>query len=444
MKARRTFVLPTVVTLAVLTLAAGAAPLHARAVADSPAGWSEAIPTARPEEVGLSSERLARIAPVMERHVAEGRMAGAVGAVARRGKLAYLETWGFQDREAGTPMGEESIFRIFSMSKAITGVALMMLHEEQGFPLTTAASRWLPELGGLEVAVEAVDPATGERSYRLEPAKRDMSIVDLLSHSSGLSYQGPRDARGELIYKKLGIDASRGDLTLADLVRRIGEAPLHEHPGTVWRYGLSTDVAGRLVEAISGSPFDQFLEERIFQPLRMRDTAFWVPAEKKARLTAIYSPAGDDGKLKPYADPPRDYLSKPKLLSGGGGLVSTTRDYLRFVQMLLDGGQLGGRRLLSPKSVELMASDHIGDMPRGGNLGPGDGFGLTFRVNQSPGRNGALGSIGEFSWGGAAGTRFWIDPEEEMVTLFMIQILPQEGLTFGSEFKALAYQAIVD
>ena len=270
-----------------------------------------------------------------------------------------------------------------------------------------------------------------------------MSVRDLLTHSSGLSYEGPRDARGERLYQKLGIDASSNDLTLADLVRKIGEAPLHDQPGTVWRYGLSIDVLGRLVEVMSGQPFDEFLESRIFQPLRMRDTAFWVPAEKKSRLTAIYT-RGDDGKLRPYANPPRDYLSKPKLASGGGGLASTTRDYLRFVQMLLDGGELGGRRLLSRKTVELMASDAIGDQPRAGNLGPGDGFGLTFRVNESPGRNGALGSAGEYSWGGAAGTRFWIDPKEDMVTIFMIQILPHEGLTYGSEFKTLAYQSIVD
>ena len=415
----------------------------ARAAEDASTGWADGIPTARPEEVGLSSERLARIAPVMQRYVDQGKVAGAIGAVARHGKLAYLETWGFQDREANLPMKDDAIFRIFSMSKAITGVAVMMLHEEQGFPLTAPASRWLPELHDLKVAVESVDPATGERGYRLEPTERDMSVRDLLTHSSGLSYEGPRDARGERLYKKLGIDASSNELTLADLVRKIGEAPLHDQPGTVWRYGLSIDVLGRLVEVMSGQPFDEFLESRIFQPLRMRDTAFWVPAEKKGRLTAIYT-RGDDDKLRPYTNPPRDYLSKPKLASGGGGLASTTRDYLRFVQMLLDGGELGGRRLLSRKTVELMASDAIGDQPRAGNLGPGDGFGLTFRVNESPGRNGALGSVGEYSWGGAAGTRFWIDPKEDMVTLFMIQILPHEGLTYGSEFKTLAYQSIVD
>jgi CubicO group peptidase (beta-lactamase class C family) len=244
-------------------------------------------------------------------------------------------------------------------------------------------------------------------------------------------------------YKKLGIEANRGDITLADLVRRIGEAPLHEQPGTVWRYGLSIDVLGRLVEVISGQPFGEFLESRIFEPLRMRDTAFWVPAEKKSRLTQAYT-RKQDGTVTPYPNPPRDFLSKPLLESGGGGLVSTTRDYLRFAQMLLAGGELGGRRLLSPKTVGLMASDAIGDRRRAGNLGPGDGFGLTFRVNQNPGRNGALGSVGEYGWGGAAGTRFWVDPEEDMVTLFMIQIWPHGGLSYGAEFKTLAYQSIVD
>jgi CubicO group peptidase (beta-lactamase class C family) len=376
--------------------------------------------------------------------VDDGKVPGAIGAVARHGKLVYLETWGFQDREARVAMKEDAIFRIFSMTKAITGVAVMMLHEEQGFPLNTPASRWLPELHDLEVAVEGIDPKTGERTYRLEPTRRDISVRDLLTHSSGLSYEGPRDARGERIFQKLGIDASRGDITIADLVKKIAQAPLHDQPGTVWRYGLSIDVLGRLVEVMSGQPFDQFLEQHIFQPLHMRDTAFWVPPEKKGRLAAIYQ-RDQNGALVKYPAPPRDYLTNPKLFSGGGGLASTTQDYLRFVQMLLEGGELGGRRLLSRKTVELMASDAIGDEARaGGSLGPGDGFGLTFRVNQSPGRNGALGSAGEYSWGGAAGTRFWIDPEEDMVTLFMIQILPHEGLTFGSEFKTLAYQSIVD
>jgi CubicO group peptidase (beta-lactamase class C family) len=339
-------------------------------------------------------------------------------------------------------MKEDAIFRLFSMSKAITGVAVMMLHEEQGFPLDTAASRWLPELHDLKVAVESIDPETGERSYRLEPTERDMSVHDLLTHSAGLSYEGPFNERGERTYEKLGISASRGDITLAELVKKIGQAPLHDHPGTVWRYGLSIDVLGRLVEVMSGQPFDELLAERIFEPLRMRDTAFWVPPEKKSRLAQIYRPT-KDGKVGPIADPPRDYLSKPLLLSGGGGLVSTTRDYLRFVQMMLDGGELGGRRLLSRKTVELMSSDAIGDRPRTG-LGPGDGFGLPFRVTKSPGLNGALGSAGEYTGGGAAGTRFWIDPKEDMVTVFMIQVLPHAELTYGSEFKTLAYQAIAD
>jgi CubicO group peptidase (beta-lactamase class C family) len=435
----------TVLLVALLSTVATPPPLGARAAADrETSSWADAIPTARPEDVGLSSERLARIAPVMERHVEAGRIPGAIGAVARRGKLVYLESWGFRDREAKAAMEDDAIFRIFSMTKAITGVALMMLHEEQGFPLATPASRWLPELRNMKVAIESVDPATGDRSYRLEPARRDLTVRDLLTHSSGLSYQGPRDARGERIYEKLGIDASSNDLSLADLVRKIGEAPLHEHPGTVWRYGLSTDVAGRLVEVISGRPLDAFFAERIFEPLRMRDTAFHVPADKKNRLTVAYTP-GEGGTVKPYPNPPRDYLAMPKLLSGGGGLVATTADYLRFAQMLLQGGELGGKRLLSPKTVELMASDHIGDMPRAGNgVGPGAGFGLTFRVNQSPGLGGALGSAGEYGWGGAAGTRFWIDPEEEMVTLFMIQIFPHDGLTYGSELKTLVYQSIVE
>ena len=426
-----------VVTLVAVFLAAAAWS------ADTPGGWSDGLPRALPEEVGLSQERLDRIGAVMERYIEEGRIAGAIGLVSRRGKVAYFETFGNQDVEAGTPMAPDAIFRIYSMSKAVTSVAVMILHEEHGFSLNTAASHWLPELAAMDVAVDRTDPASGQRKYSIVPAKSDMTVRDLLTHTSGLSYAGPRDARRQSIFEKLGVRDR--DQTLEEFVQRIAQAPLHNHPGEVWQYGYSMDVLGRLVEVISGDPFDVFLEERVFAPLRMKDTAFSVPAGQENRLAVLYSPIEDRTLRRSTSAAQDSYLRPAKLLYGGAGLVSTTEDYLRLCQMLLNGGELGGVRILGRKSVELMSSDHIGDIPRVGSLsGEGNGFGLTFRVNLSPGLNGALGSVGEYSWGGAAGTRFWIDPAEEMVTLFMVQILPYRGLPYGTEFKNLVYQAIVD
>ena len=343
-------------------------------------------------------------------------------------------------------MPKDALFRIYSMSKAVTGVAVMILHEKYGFPLRTPASRWIPALGDLEVTEWSVDPGTGDPRMELVPANRDMTVQDLLTHTAGISYGGPRNAQGRSFYTELGVNSR--DQNLEEFVEKLGQSPLHDHPGTVFRYGLSMDVLGRLVEVISGKTFDVFLEDEIFKPLGMKDTAFYVRPGTEDRLAVLYTPDREagDGTVKRSTAPPQDsYLKKPKIFYGGAGLVSTTTDYYRMIQMLLDGGRYDGGQMLSPKSVKLLSSDHIGDIPRAGRLlGPGDGFGLTFRVNEHPGHNGALGSPGDYSWGGAAGTRFWIDPDEEMVAVFMIQILPHGGLTYGTEFRNLAYQAIVD
>lgn len=421
-----------------LTLALAAAPALAAAEAT--------LTVTKPEQVGLSSERLARIDAAMNGYVEAGKIAGATGLIARRGEIAYFNTYGYRDLETKEPMPKDALFRIYSMSKAVTGVAVMILHEKYGFPLRTPASRWIPALGDMEVAEWSVDPGTGDPSMELVPANRDMTVKDLLTHTAGISYGGPRNAQGQSFYAELGV--SSRDQNLAEFVEKLGQSPLHDHPGTVWRYGLSMDVLGRLVEVISGKTFDVFLEDEIFAPLGMKDTAFYVRPGTEDRLAVLYTPDREarDGTIVRSTAPPQDsYLQKPKIFYGGAGLVSTTTDYFRMVQMLLDGGKYEGGQMLSPKSVKLLSSDHIGDMPRVGQLmGPGDGFGLTFRVNGNPGINGALGSPGEYSWGGAAGTRFWIDPDEEMVGVFMIQILPHGGLTYGTEFHNLAYQAIVD
>lgn len=418
--------------------------------AELPAADVATMPTARPEAVGLSSERLQRIGRVMDQHVQEGRIPGAVGLIARRGRVAYFETWGFQDREAKTPMAEDTVFRIYSMSKAITAVAVMVLHEEHGFPLETPVSRWLPELGSLHVVVEGIDPETGERSFQLEPARRDITVRDLLTHTSGIGYVGPRDQRGELIYKKLGLGFDHASVmaqsqkyTLSEIVEILGKAPLQNHPGAAWQYGYSTDVLGRLVEVISGERFDRYLENHLFQPLGMEDTAFYVPEGKRERLAVLYE-RDDEGMPLRSTKPDQDqYLNEPKAFMGGQGLVSTVEDYLRFCQMLLNGGELGGRRILGRKSVELMTSDHIGDLPRMGlvsALDAADGFGFTFQIVHSPGVHGSLGSPGMYGWGGAA-NRFWIDPEEETVVIFLMQY---HDLSYREQFKNLVYQAIID
>jgi CubicO group peptidase (beta-lactamase class C family) len=411
-------------------------------------GWAspdarKSLSTATPAEAGLSQERLDRISPVMQKHIAENRIAGAIGLIARRGKIAYFDAWGMMDKESGKPMRKDAIFRIYSMTKAVTGVAAMILYEEGRFYLTDPVSKYLPEMGNLKVAIDKTDPATGKRVYFTVPAEREMTIRDLLRHTSGLNYQGPKDEKGEWAFQKLQI--TRSDITLEEAVKRLGQAPLIHQPGTTWEYGLSTDVLGRLIEVVSGQTLDRFFEERIFKPLRMIDTGFHVPKEKWDRLTTLYQPNADKTIRRSTAPAQDSYKQPATLLLGGAGLVSTAMDYARFCQMLLGGGELDGARILSRKSVDLMRSDHLGDMPRSGNLLPrGTGFGLTFAVNLGPGKTGSIGSESEYYWGGAAGTRFWIDPMEQMIGVFMVQILPHTDLTYGMQFRQLAYQSIAD
>ncbi|MEK6303553.1 MAG: serine hydrolase domain-containing protein [Acidobacteriota bacterium] len=390
---------------------------------------------------GLAPERLARIGAVMNEHVAKGRIAGAIGLIARRGKVSYFESYGFQDKEASIPMREDTIFRMYSMTKPITGVAVLMLYEEGKFFLTDPVSKYLPEFANMKVAVVENDAETG-KVIRAVPALRQITILDLLRHTSGIDYRGPQDTDGKPIYEKLGTNNT--DQTIGEMVKKIAQAPLVHQPGTMWEYGLSMDVLARLVEVVSGKTYDKFLEERIFKPLAMVDTGYNVPAEKASRFARLYAPDGQT--IKPSTAPAQSAYLKPAVNFGGGSqLVSTARDYMRFCQMLLNGGELDGVRILSRKSVELMSADHLGDMPRGADLmGPGYGFGLTVAVSRGVGRSGATGSAGEYFWGGAAGTRFWIDPKEQMIGIFMIQILPHTNLTYGTQFRQLAYQAISD
>lgn len=406
--------------------------------------------TVAPETVGLSSNRLSHIRSVMSKHVAEKRIPGASALIARKGKVAYQETFGMADVEAGKPMKMDTIHRIYSMTKPITTTALMMLYEEGKFQLNDPVAKYLPEFAKMQVAVEEKDPQTGKPVMKTVPARRPITVRDLMRHTAGLTYGVFGDTLVDREYRKSKI---LGQLNLADFVTDLAKIPLQYEPGTRWHYSVSVDVQGRLIEVLSGKTFDQFLQERIFTPLEMNDTAFVVPANKKDRFAKLYT-ITKEGKLAPsptcstrqecydaFPNAVPDFLQSQGMFSGGGGLTSTAYDYLRFCQMLLDNGQYKGKRLLSRKTVQLMSSDHLGTIP---GLGPGTGFGLGFAVSKAPGEAGMMGSPGEYNWGGAAGTKFWIDPQEQLIGIFMIQILPHTGLEYGSEFRVLTYQSIAD
>jgi CubicO group peptidase (beta-lactamase class C family) len=397
------------------------------------------LPSAAPNSAGFSPERLARISTVMREHVAAGRLNGASGLIARNGKIVFRETWG--------DYKPDTIVRMYSMTKAITGVAAMMLYEEGKFSLTDPVSKYLPEFKQMRVGKESVD-STGKHIYYSVPAERPILVRDLFRHTTGLDYAGPKDEKGEPAYKKIDMMGGAPDVKfdLAEAVRRLASVPLNDEPGTKFRYGYSVDVLGRLVEVISGMPLDQFFEERIFKPLGMKDSAFFVPESKWSRLAVLQTPMRDgSGKVEPSKGYAQDhYKYKPSLMLGGAGSVGTLDDYTRFVSMLLNGGALDGTRLLGRKTVELMHANHLGDLPRAGLLPDGYGFGLTFAVNLGPGKSATVGSEGEYYWGGAAGTAFWIDPKEHMIGVFLINVLPPTTAPAGDQFKRMAYEALID
>ena len=393
-----------------------------------------AISRAAPGQVGLSPERLDRITQAMQADVDAGHLAGAIGVVARKGRIAYWETVGMADREAGKPISDDTIFRIYSMTKPIVGVALMTLYEEGLFALSDPVKRHIPELGGLEVLA-------GEDTV---PSRREMTVQDLMRHTAGMGYGGGQ-TRADKLFREL--DVLRGNRTVDDFVQKLAKIPLKHQPGSAWEYSVSVDVQGRLIEVLSGNDLATFLDERIFRPLDMRDTGFTVPPERKDRFVQMYSKTEDGSAIEPSpAERSKRYYDyESRWYSGGGGLVSTTGDYLRFCQMLLNGGELNGARILSRKTIELMTRDHVQGVRRASRtLSPGYGFGLDFAVHTDRAESGLNGSVGEYNWGGLAGTIFWIDPAEEMIGLYMIQMLPPRFSDSRSQFKRLAYQSIVD
>jgi len=408
-----------------------------------PVCFAQELPAAKPETVGLSSERLDRIGAEVQRNIDNKRIAGAVTLVVRHGKVAWFKAQGMADRENSKPMRTDSMFRICSMSKPITSLAIMMLYEEGRFLLDDPVSNYLPEFKNPKVYVK---PAHGE-PYTI-PATKEITVRDLLRHTSGITYPWQEDL-GPL-YQKGNVPSGllQYDGTVADMTKSLAAQPLLFNPGDRWEYGLNIDVIGRMVEVLSGKPLDVFFRERIFEPLGMKDTYFFVPDNKVDRLATAYTYYTDKG-LQRFPDTPivegsfvysADYPYKgpKKLFSGGAGLVSTAQDYARFCQFILDGGKVGSTRLISRKTLELMSHDQIGRIDN--NMG----FGIGFGVDGAKGPLQEIGSDGALGWGGFFYTLFKIDPKEQMIVIFMGQLHPTGDLTLDREVHALAYQAIND
>lgn len=410
-----------------------------------------------PASAGLDERQLEWITEHLQtRYIDAGRIAGCQVAVARHGHVGYFRSFGLRDLERSAPVEENTIWRIYSMTKPITGVALMSLYQRGMFQLSDPVTRFVPEWRNLKVRERKPDG-----SERLVDPQRPMTVRDLMTHMSGLGFAGGRTLQ-ELFsadVAKPGEGFAPGlrqgpNATLQTMIERYAGYPLEFHPGTHWFYSVSTDVCGRLVEIISGQRFDDYLRETLFEPLRMNDTGFTVPDGKADRFAACYR--RDPSKKLVLVDDPQHsgYRRQPSFLSGGGGLVSTTPDYLRFCQMLLNGGELDGVRILGRKTIELMASNHL---PGGGDLqsvalpgGYGEvgfaglGFGLTVAVAKAPTATQVIGSAGEYMWGGAASTIFWVDPAEDLTVVFMTQLLPSGTFNFRGQLKTLVYPAIVD
>ena len=394
-----------------------------------------------PAAIGVSPERLNRLSSTLQQYVDQQRVAGMVTIVVRNGRTVHVEAFGQRDVESGAPMQTDTIFRIASMSKAITSVAAMMLIEEGKLLLSDPVSKFIPSFAKTTVIVPPPPGAVPGTPVSVVPAKRQITVRDLLTHTAGIGYgAGPAEA----LYKAAGVHmwyfADKAE-PIATTIDRLAALPFDAQPGEKYVYGFNTDILGVVVEKASGMSLDEFFKTRIFQPLKMVDTHFFLPQEKRDRLATVYSIR--DGKLVrapqegmgqgAYAEGPRQSFS------GGAGLLSTASDYARFLQMIVGGGELEGVRLLGPKTVELMSSSHTAGLYNEGRTG----FGLGFEVVEHVGRSGEHGSVGLLSWGGAYHTDFWADPQEKLVAVLMTQLLPAAGSDLHGKFRALVYQSIV-
>lgn len=402
-----------------------------------------------PEAVGLSSDRLKRIETFIKaKYIDSGKLPCALTQVWRRGQLAYTSVLGAADVERGKPLKADSLFRIYSMTKPVTSVALMMLVEEGLVALDDPVHRFIPAWRDLGVFV-----AGGPGAFQTRRADGPMRMIDLLRHTAGLTYGFQQRTNVDAAYRKLKLDGVDSEGGLSAFVDTLGTVPLEFSPGEAWNYSVATDVLGYLVETISGQPFDAFLKTRIFDPLKMVDTGFFVPEAQRGRFTACYA-LTPSGRIVLQDDPEKSrFLSDPAVKSGGGGLVSTADDYMRFCRMLLNGGELDGARLLSPKTIRLMTMNHL---PGGKELVQlskslfseavfeGLGFGLGFAMTIDQARTKNLGSLGEYFWGGMASTAFWIDPVEDLAVVFMTQLMPSSSYPIRRELRTLVYASFTE
>jgi CubicO group peptidase (beta-lactamase class C family) len=419
------------------------------------------MPMTTPEAVGLSSERLARVRPALEKYVGDDKLAGALTLIARRGEIVHRECVGLLDREHDLQMRPDALFRIYSMTKPIVCVALMTLYEQGGFQLLDPVSKYIPAFADLKVYAGQEGTGVKLENLQLEALEREVTVRDLLTHTSGLTYHFTEYGPVEEMYRQAGISSQK---PLSEFVADLLTMPLAFQPGTTFRYSFAHDVAAHLIEVLSGQPVDAYLRERLFEPLGMVDTGYWVPVDKRDRLATMYGAAEilepDMTVTRLYQDVATagsrrvdssfsDVASGPhNVLRGGHGLVSTAQDYYRFCQMLHNGGELAGARILSRKTLELMTANHLAPelLPYeiGNVVNCGYGYGLGFRVAMDLGQCQILGSQGEFGWGGAASTYFWIDPREEFIGVLMAQFQPNGHYQIANDFRVAAYQAIVD
>jgi CubicO group peptidase (beta-lactamase class C family) len=419
------------------------------AVVSAPALADQLQPERDPGKLGFDTDRLNRVTQAFQGFVDSGQIPGAVVLIARNDKVAYFQAFGFRDREQKIAMTTDSIFRIASMTKPIVSVGAMMLAEEGKLDIAAPVSKYLPEFKDLQVRVEQVDPATGKTETVMQPQIRPMTVQDLLRHTAGLVYPPPI-GNGPVSDAYRDANVLDRNTTLAEMVTKISKLPLAHQPGEVWEYGVAVDVLGRVIEVVSGLDLDQFIDERITKPLGMSSTGFYVGEADRDRLAQPQiDPA--TGKRPPLFDA----TQKPRLFSGGGGLVSTASDYLLFCEMLLHGGQLGNTRLLSQSTIDLMTSNALkpgigysaAALQRFGDIGPtpamGQSFGLGFAVRTEGGQNPLPGSTGSFYWTGAWGTTFFVDPKQRLIIIMMTQVPLPAGPLYRHEIRYLAYQAVL-
>jgi CubicO group peptidase (beta-lactamase class C family) len=407
----------------------------------APSVFAQSLSVAPPEELGFSTTRLERLTHAMQSYVEDGLMAGAVVLVARHGQIAYVKAFGKQDLASGTPMTEDTIFRIASQTKAIVSAGILILQEEGRLLISDPVGKYIPEFEKTTVAA----PKEGG-GYDVVPAKRPITIRDLLTHTAGIGYgNGPAADQ----WKAAGIQGwyfADRDEPVGATIARMGTLPMDAQPGEKYVYGYNTDILGVVIEKASGQTLDTFLQDRIFGPLGMNDTHFYLPMEKKNRLATVYSSKEDGSGIERAPEPGHMvgqgmYVTGPrKSFSGGAGLLSTARDYARFLQMTLNGGVLDGQRVLSEKSIDLMTANHLREI----TFNPGEGFGLGFSVLEDLGDRGEMGSVGEYGWGGAYHSTYWVDPAEDLVVVYFTQLIPARNIDDHDRMRVAIYQALIE